>query len=189
VLGRSDELRRLRRAAPAGEPDRRWREALLQTHLFAGFPRTVEAARVLQEAGGLGTPEPDEFAHEPADSRAGAALFETIYADRSGAVRNGLAAQHPLLARWIAEHAYGRVLARDGLAPRERELCAVAALATGGLERQLASHARGAVRLGAAPAEVLAVLDSIADLVGGPELAQARAVVARFSVSGDPPPG
>ena len=37
VVGEWDEVRRLRAAAPPGEPDREWREALLQTHLFAGF--------------------------------------------------------------------------------------------------------------------------------------------------------
>ena len=46
VLGDWEGLRALRAQAPPGQPDRRWREALLQTHLFAGFPRTIEAAGV-----------------------------------------------------------------------------------------------------------------------------------------------
>jgi len=182
ALGRWDELRALRRAAPPGEPDRRWREVLLQSHLFAGFPRTVEAAGVLATAGGLGAPEPDEAdetANAP-DPAAGEALFDAIYGARAAAVRAELVAGHPQLARWIAEHAYARVLARPGLAPDRRELCAVAALAVQGQERQLASHARGAVRLGATPAEVVATIEELAAWMGAGELARAREVVAHF---------
>lgn len=180
ALGRWDELRALRRAAPPGEPDRRWREVLLQSHLFAGFPRTVEAAGVLAAAGGLGPPEAGEADEAAPDPAAGAALFDAIYGARAAAVRAELVAGHPLLARWIAEHAYARVLARPGLLPDRRELCAVAALAVQGQERQLASHARGAVRLGAAPREVVATIEELAAWMGADELARAREVVAHF---------
>ncbi len=53
VVGNWNEVRRVRRAAGPGEPDRRWREALLQVHLFAGMPRQVEATIALEAAGGL----------------------------------------------------------------------------------------------------------------------------------------
>ena len=59
-LGEFDVVRELRRSAPDGEPDRAWREAVLQTHLFCGFPRLVQAYGVLDEEGGLGEPEPGE---------------------------------------------------------------------------------------------------------------------------------
>ena len=87
ALGRWDELGELRRAAPAGEPDRSWREVVLQAHLFAGFPRVVEAASVLAAAGGLGTPAADELASVPPDPAAGRALFNAIYGTRAEAVR------------------------------------------------------------------------------------------------------
>jgi alkylhydroperoxidase/carboxymuconolactone decarboxylase family protein YurZ len=73
------------------------------------------------------------------------------------------------------------VLARAGLAAGRRELCAVAALAALGQERQLAAHARGALRLGATAAEVLGVLLAIDDLLAPDTAARARAVVARFT--------
>jgi len=180
ALGAWDELRRLRREAPAGEPDRRWREVLLQSHLFAGFPRAVEAASVLAAVGGLGTPEPDELGRA-ADPAAGRALFDAIYAENAPTVRAALDEAHPELARWIAEHAYGRVLARPGLAADRRELAAVAALAAQGQDRQLASHARGAVRLGATPDEVQETVAALADLLGPALLERARAVVAHFA--------
>lgn len=181
ALGRWDALRALRRAAPAGEPDRGWREVLLQAHLFAGFPRVVEAAGVLEEAGGLGAPASDELEDGSGSDAAGRALFDAIYGAQAPSVRGALERFHPLLARWIGEHAYARVLARPGLAADRRELCAVAALAVQGQERQLASHARGAVRLGARAEEVRATVEAVSDLVHPDDLARLREVVARFT--------
>jgi alkylhydroperoxidase/carboxymuconolactone decarboxylase family protein YurZ len=180
TLGRWDELRRLRANVVAGEPDRRWREVVLQAHLFAGFPRVVEALSVLDEAGGLGAREPDEL-DEPDGSDAGAKLFERIYSAQSAAVRGALERGHPLLARWIAEHAYARVLVRPGLAPDRRELCAVVALAASEQDRQLAAHARGAIRLGATPAEVSEALEAVAALLSPAAHARAREVIAHFA--------
>jgi 4-carboxymuconolactone decarboxylase len=154
VLGRWDDLRALRRAAPSGEPDRGWREAFLQSHLFAGFPRAVEAGRQLELSGGLGRLDPDEIA--PADSGtsapsdSGQALFDRIYAADASGVRASLDRYHPELGRWILAHAYGRVLVRPGLGAVRRELLACACLAVTEQERQLRSHARGALRCGAA---------------------------------------
>lgn len=181
VLGDWEGLTALRNLAPEGEPDRAWREVVLQSHLFAGFPRLVEAYEVLDAAGGLGPPEPEEaegtFEVEPR----GAALFERIYGDGSEAVRARLASFHPDYHRWIAEHAYGRVLSRPGLQADLRELCAVAALLALGLDRQLASHARGAVRCGADPETVAQVAQVVGNLVPAEHLERGRAILSRFA--------
>jgi len=181
VLGRFDELAHLRRTASLGEPDRRWREALLQVHVFAGFPRGVEAYAVLEAQGGLGFALGEEDSSTPEEQRArGEQLFERIYAADAPAVRAMLERQHPEYARWVLEHAYGRVLTRPGLEPRMRELLAVCALAALGQERQLASHVRGTLRCGGTREELeqaLAVLEGLAD----PErLEHARRVLERF---------
>lgn len=181
VLGLWDEVERLRRAAPSGEPDRAWREAVLQAHVFAGFPRVVEAYGVLARCGGLGAPGPDEVLGEPDMPERGRALFERIYTERSDAIRADLAAGHPDFAAWIEGHAYGRILSRPGLEPACRELLAVTALAALGQERQLASHARGARRCGASSEDVHAALEAVADLIAPERLAAARRVLARFA--------
>lgn len=181
VLGDWRELRRQRAAAPPGEPDREWREAVLQTHLFAGFPRLVEAYEVLERAGGLGAPDRDEHRPLALGDQDGAALFERIYADQAAAVRGRLAGFHSDFAAWIADHAYGRVLSRPGLAPDCRELLAVAALAMQGQDRQLASHARGAVRCGARTEEVFEVLTAIEDLLPPGFADRGRSVLERFA--------
>lgn len=163
-----------------GARERRWREMLLQVHVFAGFPRLVEVHGLLALDAELGADEREADADAATLRARGRALFERIYADDAQAVRGLLARSHADFARWIEEHAYGRVLARPGLAADRRELLAVGALAALGQERQLASHARGARRCGASAAEVRAVLDAIADLVPGERLSRAREIVARF---------
>ncbi|MBK7643375.1 MAG: carboxymuconolactone decarboxylase family protein [Planctomycetes bacterium] len=183
VLGRFDVLAQLRRDAPPGEPDRSWREALLQVHVFAGFPRGVEAYAVLEAQGGLGLPDADEEdrAAVPELRARGEQLFRRIYEHDAPAVQAMLARQHPQFERWVLEHAYGRVLARAGLAPRMRELLAVCALASLGQERQLASHVRGALRCGGTRADLEEVLAEIADFIEPLEhLERAQRVVEHF---------
>ena len=171
-------LAELRRAAGPREPDRAWREAVLQTHLFCGFPSVVEACEVLARAGGLGTPSADEARWHADRFAAGRELFDRIYRANAQTVRGKLRAYHPLLSAWIEGHAYGRVLARDGLDPALREVLACVALATLGQERQLASHARGARHLGARREQLFEALEAVADLLEGERLAQARATLS-----------
>ena len=180
-LGDWELLRRVRAAAPEGQPDRRWREACLQAHLFAGMPRVVEAWGVLDAAGGLGEPDAEEARHEADRFEAGHALFERIYGPQAAAVRETLSGYHPVLERWIEGHAYGRVLARPGLSPDRREILAVACLSALGQDRQLASHARGAVFVGATSEELREALDAVEDLVPRETLRHARRVLDRFA--------
>ena len=181
VLGDWDALRALRVAAPPGEPDRAWREALLQAHLFCGFPRVVEALAVLGAEGGLGELDADEERSEPDLPDRGAELFDTIYADHADRVRSFLRAGHPDFARWVAGHAYGRVLTRPGLAADRRELLAVAALAATDQDRQLASHARGSLRCGASADELVASLEAVRALIGDGRCDRALRIVARLT--------
>jgi 4-carboxymuconolactone decarboxylase len=181
VIGNWDVVRELRAAALPGEPDRSWREAVLQAHVFAGFPRVVEAFVVLDECGGLGEAGPDERLAEGDQPERGRALFERIYGDQAERVRAALERGHPDFAQWIEGHAYGRILARPGLPAADRELLAVCALAALGQERQLASHLRGALRCGAELGDIQAVLAATRDLVGGARCDSALRVAARLA--------
>lgn len=184
VLGRFDELAELRRNAPPGEPDRRWREALLQVHVFAGIPRGVEAYAVLEAQGGLGSCAGEEETLDAAQRLArGEAFFRRIYEQDSRAVRGMLERQHPDFARWVLLHAYGSVLTRPGLDARLRELLAVCALAALGQERQLASHVRGARRCGATHEEIAEALAVLVGLAEPERLERARRVFERYAAS------
>lgn len=180
VLGHWDVVREVRAAAPEGQPDRAWREAVLQTHLFAGFPRLVQAFGVLEEVGGLGQAEPAELEGAKIQEARGAQLFDDIYGDGADTVRGLLESYHGDFAAWIAEHAYARVLARPGLPADRRELLAACALAALGQDRQLASHSRGALRCGATFEELCAAFDAVEDLIAPDHLGRARRIAERF---------
>ena len=179
VLGRFEALRAWRRSL-VEPPGRAHREALLQVHLFAGFPRLVEAFGVLEECGGLGPIGPEELLGWLPDRGRGLELFGRIYAAQSAAVAGSLERFHPELAEWVLGHAYGRVLSRPGLPGEQRELLAVAALIATDQERQLASHVRGAGRLGAGRADLEALLAALAELLPADQIERARRVVERF---------
>ncbi|MEY2747749.1 MAG: hypothetical protein RL112_2791 [Planctomycetota bacterium] len=181
VLGRWDDLAAARRAAPPGEPNRAWRETMLMVHVYAGAPRAVECHALLAREGGLGDPEPGEVEGEHVARERGEALFDAIYARQAPDVRALVGGFHPDFARVVFHDCYARILARPGLSARLRELLAVVALSATGQPRQLASHARGALRCGASPTEVAAALDAVADLLEPARLAEARAVVARHA--------
>ncbi len=181
VLGRWELVRGLRLQAPADEPNRAWRETVLQVHLFAGFPRQVEAYEVLAQVGGLGVVQAEEALGVQDQPEAGRELFGQIYGKNSQTVQDRLHGHHQDFGRWIIGHAYGRVLCRPGLDPARRELLAVGALAATGQVRQLASHARGAIHCGASVDQVSEVLDVIEDLVLAEHLIAAREVASKFS--------
>ncbi len=151
----------------------------IQTKTGGHFPQ--EAFETLTLDGTLHAPTPEE--HEPGgqDFQAkGAPIFDGIYQDLAPVVRRRLAQHHPDFARWIAEHAYGRVLARPGLAPALRELLAIVCLLHSNLERQLASHTRGAIHLGATPEQVLAVFELTKPHLDPDDVSRLEDVVRKF---------
>ena len=162
--------------------DRATREALLQCHLFCGFPRTIAALDHLRAAG-LPLAEATDGGAAAGTPEGGADLFDRIYGDGATDVRAHLRALDPDLEAMVAGHAYGAVLSRGGLDAGARELLAVVMLAATGHDRQLASHVRGAIRCGVAAADLHAALDAVQDLVGTERMARARDVAARFSVA------
>lgn len=130
-------------------------ETVLQSYLFVGFPRAIEAlfavAPVLGEAGGSagGAPvDPERW------RRDGESLCARVYGrnyDKLVATMRGLS---PDLADWMILEGYGKTLSRPGLDAVQRELCVVAILTATRMWRQLRSHAIGAVNVGATRTDV-----------------------------------
>ena len=146
-----------------GASRQRFEELLLQGTLFFGFPRTVSAFEQLRTHWPRPSGEPNSETVSTAPTkedarRRGEALFAEIYAHRTDSVREMLADFHPEFHDFVLESAYGRILARPGLSPMWRELCAVAALSALDQVPQLIAHARGALRLGASVDQVRAAL-------------------------------
>jgi len=155
------------RAAKARiDPD--WvEELILQSHLFSGFPRALNAAREWRRASGRHAPNGDPDA-DPAPARVrawyarGESTCATVYGDTYERLRANIRELHPALDTWMIVDGYGKVLGRPQLDLRRRELCIVAVCAVGEHDRQLHAHLRGALNAGASADEISDVLDIVA---------------------------
>lgn len=130
-------------------------EALLQAHLFVGFPTVLDAFIAWREIAGGET----IGAVAPVDrSGDGEALCRAVYGGVYDRLRDHVHRLHPELDAWMVEHGYGRTLSRSGLSVETRELCIVGLLAAAGHKRQLRAHLHGALNVGTPPGRVEAAL-------------------------------
>lgn len=170
------------RAALAGVvgavPERWVEELILQTYLFAGFPRSLNAMREWRKASGTTASEHDER-HEPAWRAEGERTCAEVYGPTYERLRVNIQHLHPALDDWMIVEGYGKVLSRDGLDLPRRELCIVAACAAAGQDRQLHSHLHGALNVGVAPAVVDDALGALEGIVAIERLTPARMLWAR----------
>jgi 4-carboxymuconolactone decarboxylase len=157
-------------AAAAADPAAA-EEVLLQSHLFGGYPVALNALGLWRRRTGR-PPPPGPATESPGlwASR-GEETCEAVYADQYAALRELMSRIHPDLDAWAVMDGYGKVLGRPGLDLRTRELCVAAQLAGGTAKRQLHSHLRGCLNVGATVADVEAMLNGIEDLIG-PERAK-----------------
>jgi 4-carboxymuconolactone decarboxylase len=131
-------------------------ETLLQSYLFLGFPRAIEAlfaaGPVLSRHGftppAAGRVDPEGWNH------AGEALCGKVYGRNYGKLVDTMRGLSPDLASWMILEGYGKTLSRPGLGAAAREYCVVAILTTTRMWRQLRSHAIGAVNVGGTRAGV-----------------------------------
>lgn len=166
--GSEGEMRRaLEGAVDAIDPV--WvEEIILQTYLFAGLPRSLNAAREWRRISGRDAPATDDdaeaydIAHLSARGESTCALVYGPFYDR---LRVNIRALHPALDRWMIVEGYGKVLGRPHLDLARRELCVVAACAIAKQDRQLHSHLHGALHAGASRAQVSAALEVLSDLL------------------------
>ena len=159
-------------------------EIILQSYLFAGFPRALNAARAWRAASGRPAPEadPDASVADLAFWRArGEETCAIVYGDHYEKLRRNIRELHPALDEWMIVDGYGKVLSRPGVDLRTRELCVVAACAVSGQQRQLHSHFHGALNAGASAGEVAAVLDALTDLISRDDLGRYRQLLQKVA--------
>jgi 4-carboxymuconolactone decarboxylase len=155
-------------------------EVILQSYLFAGFPRTLNAAREWRRISGATAPASDTDADATAPGTAsswrarGEITCATVYGDMYDKLRVNIARLHPALDHWMITDGYGKVLSRAGLDLIRRELCVVALCALAAQDRQLHSHFHGALNVGASPAQIVGTLDALADLIDDDDLRRYR---------------
>lgn len=167
--GTEDRVRSALQAAQA-IPHEWVEELLLQTYLFAGFPRALNGMREWRRHVPAPPPSPPT-----GDVRAlGEATCATVYGGMYERLRRNIRGLHPLLDDWMIEEGYGKVLSRPGLDLPRRELCIMAACAATAQDRQLQSHLHGARNAGVSEPAVSQALDALRDVL--PAALHARAV-------------
>ena len=114
-------------------------ETILQTLLFAGFPKTIEALKVLREF----FPVSQGSKHVSDHKQAGEETSRIIYGKYHGKLKLVMDELHPDLTRWMIEDGYGRVLSRSGLTIQEREIAVLGSLMASGMIEQYRAHLRG----------------------------------------------
>ena len=134
-------------------------EVILQSHLFVGFPDMLNALAAWRQVSGLPAAPPLGEDAEGWEAR-GAEVCATVYGSNYAKLRQNVAALHPDVDGWMTTGGYGRVIGRPGLDLVTRELCLAALLAVWTVPRQLHSHLRGALNVGATVDEVDAAVET-----------------------------
>ena len=146
-------------------------EALLQNYLFTGYPSAIISLKQLKEY------YPSKRLSKVADMnlyhfrKRGIKNCRKVYGDKSEKLISNIKEFSPDLAEWLILEGYGKVLGREGLSFKERELCVVAVLSVLGFEDQLYSHINGAFRARASIPEIREVIKNLS-LVGKQSIAE-----------------
>jgi 4-carboxymuconolactone decarboxylase len=166
-------------------------ELVLQSYLFSGFPRALNAAREWRRQSPRTAASAEAQLDAPAAEHVddtdqvsewrlrGEATCAAVYDGMYEKLRLNVRDLHPLLDEWMIVEGYGKVLGRPALDLPRRELCIVAACGATGQDRQLHSHLHGALNVGVPPDDLREALDVLAPLLGDSRASSARLLLAR----------
>jgi 4-carboxymuconolactone decarboxylase len=157
-------------------------ELVLQSYLFCGFPRALNAAREWRRVAPAPAPTTDEAEEEgqAEEWRArGERTCAAVYGPMYEKLRLNVRDLHPALDVWMVQEGYGKVLGRPALDLPRRELCIVAACAATGQDRQLHSHLHGALNVGVPSTVIGEAIDALEDIVGPERARSVRFLLAR----------
>lgn len=181
IAGSSEQkLRTVMAETHAPEWAEQVEEVILQSYLFAGLPRALNAMRTWRSHTGSQPAQPATHGYVAMQElrEKGEATCAVVYGSSYNQLRENIRALHPELDEWMIVEGYGKVLSRPGLDLKSRELCIVAACAATGQKRQLHSHVRGALNSGASTEEVIATLDAISNLIDADSEHHAREMLS-----------
>jgi 4-carboxymuconolactone decarboxylase len=178
TVGTDQQVRDALAGAREEVPAKWIEELILQTYLFAGFPRALNAMREWRRqhpaiAADASSGDVSEWKED------GAVTCAAVYGSMYDKLRENIRALHPLLDEWMITEGYGKVLSRPGLDLRRRELCIVAACAAAGQERQLHSHLHGALNVGVDANVVEEAIEALAEIIGPERVRSVQLLWAR----------
>ena len=187
VIAAGDELAIRAALADASEAVRtEWvEELILQSYLFCGFPRSLNAMREWRRLTGNAVAAEVDDGDTAEWRRRGEETCQLVYGEMYERLRVNIRGLHPELDEWMIVEGYGKVLSRPGLDLGRRELCIVAACAASGQDRQLHSHLHGARNVGVAAEVVTEALEALAGVVSESRMATIRLLWRRVQIQPD----
>lgn len=120
-------------------------EALLQTYLFAGFPSALSSLKLFHEMVGKQKFYQGYDLNKYLDR--GKRNCKLIYANKYEKLLFNIRSFSPEMAEWLIIEGYGKVLGRNGLSLKEREICIVSVLSAMKFKEQLYSHIVGSFNI------------------------------------------
>ncbi len=146
-------------------------EIILQSYLFLGFPRMLQAADLLDKIIPFrgGNSQDIDFLSENKLSewyKDGVEVCKSVYKDKYEPLKKRVTDFAPEIFHWMILEGYGKVLSRKGIGLETRELSIVAFLTMENRPKQLHSHILGAVHVGASKELIQTVIDDIGKSAG-----------------------
>ena len=132
-------------------------EVILQSYLFLGFPTALTGMSIWRSQSTTLPGRASALDCGGWEAR-GQDVCRAVYEGQYDELREHVRDLHPDLELWMVVEGYGKVLGRPGLPLATRELCIVAILTVSGALKQLYSHMRGALNVGARSGDVDAAL-------------------------------
>ena len=162
ALRREDYLRAIiERAREIGMKEKVLYESLLQNYLFAGYPSALISLKILKKY----FPEKEYTKSESWNLNKfierGTKNCKRIYGRKFNKLISSVKTFSPELSDWLLLEGYGKVLGRQGLSLKKRELNIIAVLVVLGFEDQLYSHINGAIRINASIDQVTRVIKNL----------------------------
>ncbi|MEA2030503.1 MAG: hypothetical protein U9N55_02750 [candidate division Zixibacteria bacterium] len=143
-------------------------EIVLQSYLFLGFPRMLNAAehldRKIPNNNSKSMLEPISADESQSLFNRGVDLCHRVYSDKYELLKDRVESFAPDIFRWMVLEGYGKVLSRPGVNSIDRELAVIACLMVENRKKQLASHIRGAFNVGSNRELIEQVIEDIAPL-------------------------
>jgi 4-carboxymuconolactone decarboxylase len=157
-------------------------ELVVQSYLFSGFPRALNAAREWRRVAPQPAPltdEGDDVTHVDEWRRLGEETCAAVYGSMDEKLRVNIRQLHPALDAAMVVEGYGKILSRPGLDLRRRELCIIAACAMTNQDRQLHSHLHGAMNVGVSRDVLARAIDALEPLLGEERTRSVRLLLGR----------
>lgn len=155
-------------------------EVLLQSYLFAGFPSALIALKNFSKIFPAFKTNKEMISYSSLKKR-GEKTCKKIYGNKFDKLMKNVNSFSPDLAEYIIIEGYGKILSRNQLSLKERELAVISVLSVLKYEEQLYSHINGAYRLGIKISVISELIDSLRVLGNGTYSAFGKKILDRFN--------